>query len=310
MLDLTMSHNIKRLHYKVGFGRANGTFGELMQGILPNGQHFMVTFPVQLFSMVRFTPDHSTRKITAFPTHKVKSILFASNLLAKLKIEAGGQLTIESEIEEGKGLASSSADLVATAHAIGDAFNIKIDEELISSMIALVEPSDGVMYDEIVAFNHKQLQLIERIGYLPLLTIIGIDEGTSVDTISYNAKKKNYTQNCPEAYQLMLQKMINAIRRTDLVEIGRLSTQSAVMNQKNNPKKDLDIIIKIAIDNQALGVSVAHSGAFLGILLDPAQPGFDDQYMRCIEKVRTLNRRIKIFKSIDFNTRKLVMGED
>ena len=37
-------------------------------------------------------------------------------------LEAGGELHIESELHEGKGCASSSADMVATARAIQSAF--------------------------------------------------------------------------------------------------------------------------------------------------------------------------------------------
>lgn len=301
VLEMEINHFDKtEISKKNGVGRANGTFGELLQGVLPGNKNFMVTFPVNLYSTVTFYPDKNSSKITAEPSYKVKSIQFAKHLLAQFNIETGGRLVIQSDIKEGKGLASSSADLVATAYAICDAYSREIDEETISSLIRLIEPSDGVMYNEIVSYDYKKLQLINKLGNLPSLTIIGIDEGEQICTIEYNSRSKHYSPERVVRYATMLKEMSDAVRYRNLRSVGRISTESALLNEAYNEKKDLRNIINICGEIGGLGISVAHSGTFIGILLDPREPSYPQKYKQCIEKLKKLNKKIEIYNSIDF----------
>ncbi len=299
-----MSYNNKyriTKNYQTGYGKANGTFGELLQGVLPCQKSFMVTFPVNLFSYVTFIPDASTTKISTFPDHKIKSYTLAQNLLNTFNIQIGGTLIIESELVEGKGLASSSADLVATAYAVANSIKASISKELIAKLIYSIEPSDGVMYPGIIAFDYKKLKLIEKIGNLPELTIIAIDEGKKIDTLQYNSIQKFYSKSCQKKYEKLLDQMTTAIQAQNLPLIGKISTESAIMNQNNNHKNFLQDLIDISNEIGALGISTAHSGTFLGIVLDPKAKNFRSQKASCIEKLKLLTENISIFHSIDFN---------
>jgi L-threonine kinase len=289
------------MKYLTGFGKANGTFGELLQGVLPNGKKFMVTFPINIFSYVKFIPEVNNNAVNVFPAHKIKSKTIAEKLICNFNLKIGGNLIINSEIPEGKGLASSSADLVATAYAIADSLKTSISEQMIAELILEIEPSDGIMYSGIVSFYHQELKLINTIGNLSSLIIIAVDEGYTVDTIDYNARTKIYTSADAAKYNNMLNKMSYAIRKHDLGMIGKITTESAIMNQQNNPKKYLDEFIHISNEVQALGIVVAHSGSFIGVLLDPQPSNFYMQKEFCINKLKKLNQDIKIFSSIDFN---------
>lgn len=284
--------------YSVATAKANGTFGELLQGYLLNGKSFMVTFPINLFSFATFIPDAKSNVIVTIPQHKKKSTLLAYKLLELFNLKVGGVLIINSELPEGKGLASSSADLVATAYAVSKAVRITVNQELIAELIRGIEPSDGIMYEGIVSFYYKELKLIESIGNLNNLVVVAIDEGDVIDTLEYNQRKKIYNYAEAIKYESMLCDITYAIKNKNLKMVGKISTQSAIMNQQHNPKKFLDQCIKICSRINGVGVTVAHSGTFLGILLDNQSPEFISQKAECIKKFRKISNKIKMFHVI------------
>ena len=297
-------NKLYQLKYRVGFGKANGAFGELLQGILPDKKQFMVTFPVNLFSHVTFSPKNDLN-ITSFPKHKIKSITLAKNIINYFGAKVGGELIINSEIPEGKGLASSSADLVATAYAVADALGVTLSKELIAQLIREIEPSDGVMYQSIVSFYYQELKLIKNIGNIDSLVIVAVDEGYVIDTLEYNSKVKFYTSSCALKYQQLLTQLTVAIKKNDLSTIGKIATESALMNQLNNPKKLLPDIIEICEEIKGLGVVVAHSGSFVGILLNPKIDDFTAQKITCYRRLEKLNANLQVFSSINFETNAL-----
>lgn len=298
---LLKNDNLSILHFsdsKIGYGQSHGTFGELLQGRLPNQKNFMVTFPINLFSYAIFEPDINTSKITVLPEEKSKSAKITSMILDFFQINIGGTLKIASEILEGKGLASSSADLVATAYALKDAFNLNLNADLIAQFIAKIEPSDGTMYPGITAFYYRDVKLKEPIAPTPKLHIVSIDEGQQIDTLEYNRSEKDYSLTCCTRYKVMLQEMIQAIRLQDLKTVGRLTTESAIMNQEHNYKRYLQFMIDLCKQICGLGVTVAHSGTFVGILLDPQSKQFLTQRAICHTALREQGHSVSTFESL------------
>src|SRR5690348_2951869 len=96
----------------------HGSFGELLQGALPEQGPFLVTLPIELRARVRFVVHESARELHVFPESSWKAQRLAEALLRRYSLPERGELTLESEIPRGKGLASSTADLVATYRAL------------------------------------------------------------------------------------------------------------------------------------------------------------------------------------------------
>jgi len=297
----TIDNKILSIKYPPGQGTANGTFGELLQGVLPNKKNFMVTFPINLFSYATFIPKINTNQITVFPEYKVKSLCLAENLVRFFNIAVGGELIIKTQLPEGKGLASSSADLVATAHAVSNALKININEELIARLIRPIEPSDGVMYPGIVSFYYKELKLIESIGSISNLIIIGLDEGGVIDTLEYNSIQKFYSNTESIKYENMLLCISKAIKTKNLSIIGKIATESSIMNQKYNPKKYLKDLIQICEEINGIGISVAHSGTFIGVLLDSNSANFNFQKTTCLKKIKKIKHDVSIFYALNYD---------
>lgn len=84
---------------------------------------------------------------------------------------------IESDLPIGKGLASSSADLLATARAIESCYGINIPISLLQRFMVEIEPTDGVMYPGVVSFFHRKVELGEIFGPMPRMTVVAVDEG-------------------------------------------------------------------------------------------------------------------------------------
>lgn len=253
---------------RTGTGRCFGTFGELLQGaIADRQQEFLVTLPISRYSTARFTVLPGSREIRVFPSHKVKSRRLAEELVDILGGDSGGSLSVQSELPVGKGCASSSADMVATARAIQSALGSSVSRASLARVMSGIEPSDGVMYPGIVSFYHREGVLRRFLGRLPSLTIVGFDEGGQVDTVEFNKRSKPFGRPRQTEYENMLIGIERAVARGDLRSLGRISTRSAVLNQEILPKTHLDLLLDMRQRYGALGVVVAHSGTHLGLLL-------------------------------------------
>ncbi|MFK4068187.1 hypothetical protein [Streptomyces sp. NPDC029674] len=262
-----------------GVGTAFGTFGELLQGVLPEEDgDFLVTLPVARWTMATFSQGSDSGELEVWPPHKTKALRLARMIAEyaprRRGAPSGGVLTVSSVIPEGKGLASSSADLVATARAVGRALDIAMPPARIERLLSRIEPTDGVLYPAIVAFHHRSVRLRSVLGSLPAMAVVGIDEGGSVDTVDFNRIPKPFTPADRRTYATLLDRLTTAVRAHDLAEVGRVATRSALMNQTLRPKRLLEPMRDICHEVGGLGIAVGHSGTTLGILLDATDPAY------------------------------------
>jgi uncharacterized protein involved in propanediol utilization len=255
---------------RTGIGRCPGTFGELLQGALPiERREFLVTLPITEASTAEFTTVHGLEGVRVSPPYKVKSRRLAEELMRLYNLEADGELRIESELHEGKGCASSSADMVATARAIQSAFDIQITRHSLARIMSAIEPSDGVMYEGIVSFHQREGVVHSRLGTLPSLTIVALDEGGRAETTELCRDRGFHSANRLAEYERLLLDLGRAVKRRHLPSVGDVATRSAVLNQDVLPKEHLELFLDLRARYDALGVVATHSGTCLGLLFDP-----------------------------------------
>ncbi|ERI05701.1 kinase [Aneurinibacillus aneurinilyticus] len=291
-----------------GEGQSFGTFGELLQGVGSNGDDFLVTLPIQRYAVAKFIHHPSMREIMVSPSTKKKSMALTLLILNHYGIEPGGILEIKGEIPIGKGLASSSADLVATVRALDDCFGFNFTPEQIQFFLKQVEPTDGVMYEGVVSFYHRKVQLREFLGQLPPLTILGIDEGGEVDTVEFNKLPKRFSDGEKQIYDELLDTLSHAVRTGDIHTIGVVSTQSARMNQKIRQNKFFHDVMSICEKVRGLGIVIAHSGTFIGILLSPERVDYWNQISAASEAMQELDGDVMIFHSWSADQKSIVPG--
>ncbi|MEU2161292.1 kinase [Streptomyces sp. NPDC019208] len=284
-----------------GVGTAFGTFGELLQGVLPeeNGD-FLVTLPVARWTRAAFRPDPGMDELVVRPHRKRKALRLARMIVGEAPQPTGGVLTLNSVIPEGKGLASSSADLVATARAVGQALGLAMPASRIERLLARIEPTDGVLYPGIVAFHHRSVRLRAVLGSLPAMTVVGVDEGGAVDTVDFNRIPKPFTVADRHEYARLLDRLADAIRSRDLTEVGRIATRSALMNQPLRHKWSLDRMREICREVGGLGIAVGHSGTTLGVLLDATDPACPHRATAAAQACTELTGGVAVYRTLSF----------
>ncbi|MGW7100137.1 GHMP family kinase ATP-binding protein [Streptomyces sp. NPDC054838] len=284
-----------------GIGTANGTFGELLQGVLhENDLDFLVTFPITLASVAEFWPDTTSQEIVVHPARKQRSRVIAKRIIRYLGHDFGGRLELTSTLPEGKGLASSSADLVATARAVGDAFGRRFTHTEIESFIRGIEPSDGVMYPDIVAFYHREVRLRERLGYLPSLSIVAHDLGGMVDTLQFHRKKKVFTLAEKHEYDALLDTLGDAVKAQDIKAVAEVATRSAEMNLKFLPREDFGQLLRLCDEVDGLGLVQAHSGTTLGIVFPEGLSDHAERVAHITDQCRHLPGTVQQYRSLGF----------
>lgn len=249
-----------------------GTCGELVQGVV-DGIAFHVTCPVDLYSTVSVEMYRGPRFIDG-PEDCPKTVEAVSRTLNCLsQNEIGVKLRVASSLPRGKGMASSTADIVAAVEATTRALDKTLSAEEVARIALSVEPSDGTMFPGIAIFDHREGKITEMLGPPLPVDILVLDFGGVVDTLEFNGG--GHIQRLKEVepqtrYALDLARQ--GIQKGDPALIGRAATISAMANQGVLFRPQLEAVMDIAQASGALGVNVAHSGTVIGVLLDARSP--------------------------------------
>ncbi len=250
-----------------GWGFASGTFGELVQGEL-NGTPFLVTLPIRWGTRAIFIPRPGPG-VEVYPPHRKKAQVAAQQVLRYFGKSQGGLLSVSSVIPIGKGMASSSADIVASMRAVSAAVGRPVSAGRMARIAARIEPSDGVMYDGVVAFNPRQGVILERWGPMPLGLIVGLVGQGRVNTEAHHRDRIPYTIEHQKKLSLALSRAREGVVRRDFTLIGEAGRLSAeVQWERGSPDELLGEILRHAADRR-WGVVIAHSGTVRGFIFSP-----------------------------------------
>ncbi len=282
----------------IGYGKSFSSFGEIVQGRLTSDEDFLVTLPIDLWSTCELVcrPIKGPLVIEC-DLEKSRSLLY--NVLEELGIREGFHIecTFTRNIPVGKGLSSSTADMLAALRAIQEVFGLLLKESFISRLFASIEPHDGVHYNSSIAYNHRKGILLSNYGYIPKFVIIAVDNGGTVDTVQYN-KGINFSTKQKEAFDQLFVDLENAFVQKNDKLIAECATRSAVLysERSNNPfvRAALAEIHKFT----SLGIVATHSGTCIGFLyphdsslakINSLASNIRDYFGKDVFVVRTLN---------------------
>jgi len=257
---------------RMGKGSCPGSFGELLQGVLSERGKFLVNFKIKNISHVTLTlssPRYSEEKEALFAEsyrRYPKSYKVIRNICIDLGNHSDCFLKIDSDIPVGKGLSSSTADMVASIQALASTLSVVMKPDYIGRMLTEIEPNDGLQHEGTGIYHHTTGKLIEQFPYIPPLRILGIDLGGVVDTVKFNQRALTWTDAQVKRYEGLLHEMRTALAGRDLASICRIATESAKLWQQVNPKPELDDVLALMSETGALGVVNTHSGTYLGLL--------------------------------------------
>lgn len=244
--------------------------GELIQGQFDTGEDFLVTNPVSCFSTTRVRVSSGSGQVSIIPPSCTKVRRAVEQTLDFFGVtDRDVHVRVRSDIPVGKGMASSTADVVGAIEATTQAIERSISADEVSAIAIAVEPSDGLMYRGVVIYNHRRGYLLERLGCMPDMHQLIIDTGGEVDTLVFNTIPKNYTRQELAMQEQALALLREGIRTCDVWKIGQGTTLSARVNQRLLPKANFEEIVEIAAVCGACGIVCAHSGTILSLLFSP-----------------------------------------
>lgn len=256
----------------VGYGKSHSSFGEIAQGRLSNGKDFLVTLPIDMWSICNLTCVKRNGPLV-INCEYFKSKKIAARLLEKLDITDGYELTISfsRNIPIGKGLSSSTADMLSTVRALQEIFGFLLRNNTISKMFTSIEPHDGLMHKSSVIYNHRSGTLLNDLLYVPEYWIIAVDLGGHIDTIHFN-KKLAFTGECLESYDNLYDDIIDAFNKKDDIAIAECATKSTQLYLRRNADPARQQILDTYKKYGSIGVQNTHSGTCIGLLFPKSLP--------------------------------------
>ena len=259
---------------------APGSCGELVQGMV-DGRYLLVTCPVSWYSEVEVIPGVAGR----LPAHQRK----LGQAIVRWLTQYGRPtepflVRVRSALPRGKGMASSSADIAAACVAIAKAMGQTISAMEIAEIAVAIEPSDGIFFPGIVAFDHVKGLWHTSLGDPPKMTLAVFDTGGRIDTVRFNRRtdlldlNRQKAEAVARAYALVAQ----GLALGDPRMIGEGATISALANQCIVEKRGLTDAVRCVTEYGAVGINTAHSGTVIGILFDDHHL---DGYSACVRRL-------------------------
>ena len=259
--------------------RAPGTCGEFLQGSI-DGQSFLVTCPINRYSyaLSNVIQPFSKEFCALQPKSAQARKLVQELVQQKNKNQICPPVYVRSDILQGKGMASSSADISVTAMATALAMDYDLSLKELEQICLSVEPTDASFYQGVTQFDYIKGTISKPLGMCPPLKILVFDEGGSIDTVSFNKQadlqnkileKESIIQ---ESFDLFKQGLITH----DIKLIGQAATLSAFGNQRILYKPNLYDFHDVGNSYNSVGTIIAHSGTIMGLLFPVDYGRIDD----------------------------------
>ncbi|SPF39547.1 L-threonine kinase [Candidatus Desulfosporosinus infrequens] len=252
------------MDFAVGLARCPGTCGEWVQGAR-RGVPFLVDCPIDRFSEVRVTLSFDANGWD-LPPGKTKALQVLQLLKESLGLPTlSGKVEFIQQLPEGKGMASSTADITAVAAATLIALGEDPVPERLAQFALRIEPSDSVMFPGITEIDHVQGHSHRLLGSSVPALFLALDWGGTIDTRVFNARPglaehyRLYEGEIERAYRLARE----GIEQADLEKLAAAGTISARCNLEINPKALFEPFLAWVRQQGGLGVVTAHSGTLL-----------------------------------------------
>ena len=271
--------------------RAPGTCGEFLQGSI-DGQSFLVTCPINRYSYALSNVIQPFSKEFCAPQPKSAQArkLVQELVQQKNKNQICPPVYVRSDILQGEGMASSSADISVAAMATALAMDYDLPLKELEQICLSVEPTDASFYQGVTQFDYIKGTISKPLGMCPPLKILVFDEGGSIDTVSFNKQadlqnkileKESIIQ---ESFDLFKQGLITH----DIKLIGQAATLSAFGNQRILYKPNLYDFHDVGNSYNSVGTIIAHSGTIMGLLFPVDYGRIDDCKNEILRKLPQL----------------------
>lgn len=247
--------------------------GELIQGWIL-GSEKLISCPVGLYSTVEIKagkPASEERPLTramvekllqrwGYPAHWSKTI----------------RINLHSPIPVAKGMASSTADIAATALATARYFDQTLSEQELAELCVSLEPTDSTVFRQLMLFDPNKGGAQSPGVQQPMPDILVLESPHTLNTADYHRLDRQSAL-LASAPQLALawEKAQQACRVGSAALLGEAATLSSLASQHILPKPGFSRVLEIVEKYALYGVNVAHSGSVMGVILDKTRHDVD-----------------------------------
>ncbi len=262
--------------------RCPASCGEFIQGWIDGGEK-LVSCPIDWFSTVSVCegvtlPGERPRMrqmLERVVTHFGYSASLANSLC----------MTLESTIPVGKGLASSTADIAATAVATARHLGKELDEPTLAALCVQIEPTDSTVFRKLTLFDHLNAQVQITCPTAPALELLLLEGNTTLLTEDYHLRNRESALISSSAVLdnawLRLQR---SCEQQDVRLLGEAATLSAIASQQLLEKPMFTALLSLVEKFDLYGLNVAHSGSVVGLMLDSSK----HDYQKIIWQIKKL----------------------
>ena len=252
-------------------GSCSGTLGELFQGPIERGGQVeiaIVSLPFAGRSTCRYIlqPDaHSPfgEGLENRPkTTRALELLISQH---RLRLPSG-RWVFSSDLEVGKGMASSTADIVAAIRCVGQILGRRFRTHDVMNVLRHVERSDSVFLEEAALYLSERHEIVVRFGRSLGYTAAYLVEPNVVDTEAMRDCLVNHYLRHETEYRALLDLFVSAAARKDPFLVAQAATESARLSQRCLPKRRFSALRSAMRSLAADGLFVAHTGSVAGYL--------------------------------------------
>lgn len=274
-----------------------GSIGELIQGIW-EGREVLISLTIDRFSEM----EADLVDIVDANSWEDMQKLWKCKRAMELILQEWGLEEISNKIvfrrrhslPEGKGYASSTADIAALLAALALLVERDLCEEDIARIALKIEPSDGIVFSKMCIFDHLEGTILVRFPVPRYLGVIGVELPGFLDTLSVDRHMmriqwEKHRKDLSEAFNFAQR----GLEENDLSLLGRAATLSSWIAQSFLPEPIFEKLIEICSSIGGLGVNRAHTGKAFGILFDTRVYPPKEMIQRAKEALK--GERIEVF---------------
>lgn len=243
--------------------------GELIQGWIGGGEK-LVSCPVDWFSTaeVREGPRISEER----PRMRQMLERVVAHFGWPVSVAVSLSITLESTIPVGKGLASSTADIAATAVATARHLGETLDESTLAALCVKIEPTDSTIFRMPTLFDHLNAQTQISCQAAPELDLLILESHTTLLTEDYRRQQREPAlRRNAEILDSAWLKLQRACQQQDPLLLGEAATLSAIASQQLLEKPLFSQLLALIEEFDLYGLNVAHSGSVVGLMLDTSK---------------------------------------
>ncbi|MDN8599631.1 L-threonine kinase [Citrobacter sp. S2-9] len=240
--------------------------GELIQGWIL-GSEKLVSCPVDWYSTVEVGSGSPLADERSLSRTMVDRVLAHFDYPAHWSQEI--RVDVHSTIPVAKGMASSTADIAATALATAHHLGHTLDESTLAQLCVSLEPTDSTVFRQLTLFDHNDASTQIACEAQPQLDLLVLESPVTLRTSDYHRiPRLDRLHAGAAALQQAWEKVQEACVTQNPRRMGEAATLSAIASQMLLPKPDFNALLSIVEECDLYGVNVAHSGSVVGLMLD------------------------------------------